>query len=273
MTTGRMISSDIFEDDFVGGLSFFERLVWIGAFGAVADDQGRLLDSPVLIRSKVFLYDASVTDDKVDAVLVKLATAGKISRYQAAGKRLIQIVHWWKYQKPSWASPSKFPAPPHWQDRIKYHTTGNKIVTAGWDYVGGYVAGYVPKQGSGIEEVEGEGEGEVEGGGFNPCPDLQALGVLTGVTGMLAFPGTQEEQATAISKIRTCMIGRNVDQTVEFLKPFYNAWRERKYSKVNLAWLDWALAGEIPEYKPKDNGKPKTITKSDAYGNPIEVPA
>jgi hypothetical protein len=261
MASRRMISSDIFEDDFVGSLSFFERLVWIGVFGAVADDQGRLLDSPVLIRSKVFLYDANVSDDKVDEALVKMAMAGKITRYQADGKRLLQITSWWIYQTPAWASPSKFPPPEGWMDRVKYHVSGNKIVVLNWDKPGGYPdklpSGLHSGLGSGIEDGEGDGNGngEVgsEGAGLTNCDDLQALGVLSGVTGMLEYPGTLEQKQTARDKIRACMTGRNVAQTVEYLMPFYLEWRERKYFKTNLAWLDWGIAGEIP---PAQSGPP-----------------
>ena len=144
MASSRLIQHDLFEDDFVGSLTFFERLLWIGLFGAVADDQGRFMDSTALIRAKVFLYDANVTDDKAEKVLVKLTKAGKIVRYSADEKRLCQIVNWWKHQRPSWASASKYPAPEGWQDRIKAHVKGKNdkggrnISIVGWDRPGGY---------------------------------------------------------------------------------------------------------------------------------------
>lgn len=168
MASSRLIHGDLFEDDFVGGLNFFERLLWIGLFGAVADDQGRFLDHPALIRVKVFLYDANVTDDKVEQALVKMATAGKIIRYSASGKRLCQIANWWKYQRPSWASESKYPALEGWQDRVKMHVQGGGVVQSGWDTPGGYIPSGLPSgqgngQGRRINEVKGEvkGEGEV----------------------------------------------------------------------------------------------------------------
>jgi hypothetical protein len=128
-----MISADIFEDEFIGSLNYFERLLWIGLFSAVADDQGRMLDSSPLIRSRIFLYDNDVVDSQVESALRKIADGGKITRYIANNKRLIQIVKWWEYQTPAWASPSKHPAPKGWQDRAKYHAAGNKIVVLDWD--------------------------------------------------------------------------------------------------------------------------------------------
>lgn len=142
MANRRMISGDVFEDDFFGTLNFLERLLWIGLITSVADDQGRMMDNTVQIKAKVFLFDR-VHDSQVETALAKCDAAGKIARYLGSGKLLIQIINWWKYQTPAWASPSKYPAPDGWIDRIKYHATGNKILTSKWDSPGGYIPSYV----------------------------------------------------------------------------------------------------------------------------------
>jgi DnaD/phage-associated family protein len=139
MACKRVIKSDLFEDDFVGSLSFFERLLWIGLFAQVADDQGRFWDNPLLIRAEIFPYDQNLTDDKVDQALDKFAKAGKVERYEADGKGICQLLNWWKHQRPSWASPSDFPALTGWVDREKYHV-GKNVVTNNWDCSGGYCA-------------------------------------------------------------------------------------------------------------------------------------
>ena len=167
----RLIDCDLFEDDFVGGLSFFERLVWIGIFAATADDQGRFMDAPALVRARVFLYDQNITDAMVDKALDKIAKAGRIIRYGVSGKRLCQIVNWWKVQKPSWAGESKYPAPDGWIDRVKMHVTGGTIkVGSGWNTPGGFTSllpGGQPSPlpsgvASGIKEVKGEVKGDVK---------------------------------------------------------------------------------------------------------------
>jgi hypothetical protein len=165
MANRRMTSSELFEDDFIGSLDFFQRYMWIGLFVACADDQGRFADSHAIIRAKVFPYDRDVTDDIVEAALCKFFDAGKIARYVVNGKQLIQIVKWWSYQSPSWASPSKYPAPDGWTDRYKYHTTGNKISVENWNTPGGYTmlhSGQGSKlhsgQGSAIDKSESESE-------------------------------------------------------------------------------------------------------------------
>lgn len=138
MANRRMISADLFEDDFIGSLDFFSRIAWIGLIVACADDQGRFLDNPAIIRSKVFALDNDVKDKKVESTISELSAAGKILRYKSNNKRLIQIVNWWKYQSPSWASPSKFPAPDGWTDRAKYHKQDNKVESINWSEEGGF---------------------------------------------------------------------------------------------------------------------------------------
>lgn len=140
MANRRMVDAGLFEDDFIGTLDFFGRVLWIGLFAAVADDQGRCLDNAAIIRAKVFPFD-TVTDDQVEAVLVRLADGQKITRYTVGHKRLLQINHWWTYQNPSWASESRFAAPEGWSDRVKCHVPGNKVLTLNWDGSGGFAGG------------------------------------------------------------------------------------------------------------------------------------
>ncbi len=118
MAIRRMILSNIWDDEFVGNLSFFERLLWIGLFSRCADDQGRLLDNALVIRAQVFPYDNVAADD-IEQALARFADAGKITRYAVNGRRLIQLVRWWTNQKPQWAYESKFPGPPGWTDHVR----------------------------------------------------------------------------------------------------------------------------------------------------------
>jgi hypothetical protein len=185
MPNRRMITGNLFEDPFIGQLSSIERLLWIGLITAVADDQGRMLDHADLLRAKIFPFDlAEVSAAQVENGLVKLAQAKRITRYAAAdGTHLIQIIKWWRHQTPAWAAPSLYPAPAEWQDRVKFHAGGGKVVMFEWDGCGGYVAGYVGRYVSAnaadyVPEVhipindvndkdkvklEGDGEGEVSG--------------------------------------------------------------------------------------------------------------
>jgi hypothetical protein len=174
----RMVSSDIFEDDFFISLTMFERMVWIGLVVRCADDQGRLQDRSVLIKSQVFPADM-VSPGEIDLALEKFREAGKIERYKSGDKSLVQILNWWKYQTPQWAMKSKYPAPAGWVDREKYHGVGGKVCNLNWDNKGGYqVATNPPSKRSsnppsnippsgindvkGNDEVKGEDEGDDE---------------------------------------------------------------------------------------------------------------
>lgn len=137
MANRRMLNSDLFSDDVFMELDDVTRLVWIGLIVMSADDQGRLQDNELLIKSQIFPMD-NKTSAKIKNSLDTLEHHDMIYRYQKGDKNLIQIVNWWKHQSPSWASASAYPAPDNWVDREKYHSVGNKVVTTNWDTLGGF---------------------------------------------------------------------------------------------------------------------------------------
>lgn len=136
MASKRMLQSALFDNDFFGSLDFFERLLWIGLFGVVADDQGRFWKNPVKIRSAIFPYD-EIKDTDIGIAIGRLIQAGKVSQYKVGNKAICQLIGWWKHQKPSWASPSKYAPPDGWVDRLKYHQ-GSTVVMENWKEDGGY---------------------------------------------------------------------------------------------------------------------------------------
>lgn len=124
MANKRIIASNIFEDDFFGQLTMLQRLLWIGLFSACADDQGRMIDNPTVIRSKVFPYDDIPVAD-IDAALNLFAAENRVIRYtDERGKGYVQLTNWWKNQDPQWAMPSKYPAPEGWKDRVRSYIKG-----------------------------------------------------------------------------------------------------------------------------------------------------
>lgn len=140
----RNISSDIFLDEVVAK-DHVTLIVWIGLIVSIADDQGRMIDNPAFIRALLFPYSPKITQKHIDNVLTYLHQKHKIVRYHAGtngnGRKLIQIITWWKYQKKSsWASASQYPAPERWIDRVRMHVKGNQIHEMNWDKEGGYLA-------------------------------------------------------------------------------------------------------------------------------------
>lgn len=192
MANRRMISAGIFEDEFTGQLNYFERLLWIGLFASIADDQGRMYDSTALIRARVFLYD-DVKDEQVEEALNKLASANKIIRYEKEGKGIIQIVKWWIYQTPSWASASKYPPPDNWTDRTKYHAKGNKIISKDWDKEGGIHSRLHSIESTGIDSAINDVKGDVKG---DVDDESSAQSFYSKFQGTVKFPlmGTKDTQ-------------------------------------------------------------------------------
>ncbi len=124
MANKRIISSGIFEDEFFGQLGMMQRLLWIGLFTRCADDQGRTIDNPIVIRSQVFPFD-DIPASEIDKALALFAVEGKLIRYKdERGRGYLQLVKWWENQAPQWAMPSKYPAPEGWKDRVRSYIKG-----------------------------------------------------------------------------------------------------------------------------------------------------
>ncbi|MCK9597668.1 MAG: hypothetical protein M0R06_01430 [Sphaerochaeta sp.] len=130
MAKARLIASSIFEDEWYGVLPFFEQQLWVGLFARCADDQGRLLDNPILIRAAVFPYKDILIKD-IEGAIAQFAAAGRITRYIKDNKMIIQINNWWEHQHPQWASKSKWFAPDGWTDRIRTREN-NHYVEENW---------------------------------------------------------------------------------------------------------------------------------------------
>jgi len=104
----RMIKPSFFLNEDLATLPYEARLLFIGLW-CVADREGRLEDRPRRLKAELFPYD----DVDLDPLLEQLAELGFIVRYEAQGKRYIQIANFTKHQRlhPNEA-PSDIPPPP-----------------------------------------------------------------------------------------------------------------------------------------------------------------
>ena len=106
MARARNIKPGFFSNDDLVELPFEARLLFIGLW-TVADRAGRLLDRPKKIRMDIFPADSV----DVEACLAGLAHLGFLHRYEADGKKIIQITNWEKHQNPHVKeAPSTLPA-------------------------------------------------------------------------------------------------------------------------------------------------------------------
>jgi hypothetical protein len=103
----RSIKPEFFLDEELAALSPLHRILFAGLFGQ-ADREGRLEDRPDRIKAQVLPYDRCC----VDQMLTKLHSAKFITRYEAGGKRYIEIRTFKKHQHPHVKEPiSTIPAP------------------------------------------------------------------------------------------------------------------------------------------------------------------
>jgi hypothetical protein len=163
---GRMIQSEMWEDEFFTSMPIFDRLLWVGLITSCADDQGRLQDSAAMVRSKVFPVD-DISIKQVSDGLDRFYISGKIARYIADQHKCIQIINWWKHQKPQWAGKSIYPPCEQWIDRLRYHAAKNEIITINWDKTGGFPIGYI------ADYIDGKVKNDVNGDvkGDDDCND------------------------------------------------------------------------------------------------------
>ena len=97
--------------DTAGTLSRDCRLHFAGLW-TYADDHGRGVDEPRLIKAAVWPLDDDIQRDEIEALQDELRRAGRIIRYvdNATGRRYFQVVNWHDHQKPNRPQDSSHPA-------------------------------------------------------------------------------------------------------------------------------------------------------------------
>lgn len=107
MSRARNIKPGFFKNELLVELPFEFRLLFVGLW-TMADRDGRLEDRPTKIRMELFPADGV----DVNAGLQALHDSGFLQRYEADGKRLIQVLAWDKHQNPHMKeAKSTLPAP------------------------------------------------------------------------------------------------------------------------------------------------------------------
>lgn len=94
----------------VASLPPMVRLQFVGLWN-YADDEGRGVDEPRLIKAALFPLDDDYTADDVEVGMACLAAQLLIARYGYGGLRYFSIVGWPEHQSISKPRPSRFPEP------------------------------------------------------------------------------------------------------------------------------------------------------------------
>lgn len=109
MARKRMIDPSFWIDEKLGMLDVISRLLFMGLISN-ADDDGRLVGHPSLIKSIIFPYDQDITVVDIITKLQELAKLNMIILYKNNNQSYIQVTHFKKYQTINKPTPSKYPS-------------------------------------------------------------------------------------------------------------------------------------------------------------------
>lgn len=108
MARKRMIDPSFWIDEKLGMLDITTRLLFMGLISN-ADDEGRLVGHPALIKSIIFPYD-DITIEDINNKLKSLANWKMIILYKNNNQSYIQVTNFKKYQTINKPTPSKYPS-------------------------------------------------------------------------------------------------------------------------------------------------------------------
>jgi hypothetical protein len=212
----------------------FTRVVWM-LLTLILDSEGRGIDNPCWIKSKMFPLRYDVTDEQISNAFAWLAEREMIQRYSVNGRRYFCIPTFKDYQSGTQKeAKSLFPSPP----RLLQTNSGE-----------------TPEQ---VRVAESESESESESNHYINVSSL-IMPMIARVSGMASIP-PKEMQRT--EQLISMVQSYGLQETENVLKNCCDRWRKtpRKngsgfYSVTNMGWVDWAqdeLVGKPPEKKFED---------------------
>ena len=107
----RYLKPDFFKDSKLSKIGPFARLFFQGLW-CQADREGQLEDDPEKLNFEIIPYDFHAGKVNAEILLRELHSSGFILRYEAAGKRYIQIKNFMKHQKPHHTEKHSLISPP-----------------------------------------------------------------------------------------------------------------------------------------------------------------
>lgn len=116
----RTIKPGFFTSLTIAALPLSARITFIGLW-TYADDEGRGIDDPRLVKAEVWPLDDGMSVKKVDRDLSRLADAGLIIRYCTEDRPYLQVTNWGEHQRINRPTPSKHPLPTM-EDTVRSHT-------------------------------------------------------------------------------------------------------------------------------------------------------
>ena len=141
----RSVKPEFFGSEPVGNCSPTSRLLFI-ALWCMADDDGRAVDNPKIIRAFAFPLDDDMLSTDVDRMLAELHAARLIVRYEYEGRKYLAVRNFREHQHPKKRLASKLPSP---EMGVEFPTSSPPVPHQ--------CPTGTPCSGSGSGRVEGEG--------------------------------------------------------------------------------------------------------------------
>lgn len=107
----RSVKPEFFGSEPVGNCSPTSRLLFV-ALWCLADDDGRAVDNPKIIRAFAFPLDDNIRSTDVEVMLTELHAARLIMRYEFEGRKYLCVSNFGEHQHPKKKLASKLPPPP-----------------------------------------------------------------------------------------------------------------------------------------------------------------
>jgi hypothetical protein len=221
-------------DDFNAMPNDFTRVVWMMLM-LIVDSEGRGIGNYSWIKSKMFPMREDVTNDQIKESFEWLANKEMIIFYDIENRRYFYIPTFKDYQTgTAKEGKSYLPAPP-------ITTNTNSVVTP--ELV----------QSSSNDTVLYCIESElhcIEEETISKIPtERNVERIFTEVTGMVSIPNN-ERRGGYVEAIMQMLQSYGRDETYKRMKSAWDTWVDKvgkngkSYSKTNLAWIDFAIAGE-----------------------------
>lgn len=237
MAQGRMIVNAITADRRINSLSDDTSklaFTWLITF---ADCEGRTYGDPAVVRSMLFPRRQDVTIERMEDYIREWALLGLIVWYESDGDTWISFPKFEKNQpglRKDREAPSRIPVPPELtEDQLRS------------------LSGATPEQlPVKLKEVKVK---EVKDA-TSPLTPITDEMIYRGVTNHPSVPGGADagNLLEIIHKIKLAN-DNDPNKTLEYLRPFWKAFKKRYPGSTNAFWLtDWAVTGVIPQ--PKKNG-------------------
>jgi hypothetical protein len=126
----RTIKPEFWSSLTVASLEPIEALTFIGLWN-MADDEGRFIFDPRLVKAAVHPLRDEVTTTDVMAILSRLEACGLIVMYGAGERTIAAITGWAEHQRPNRPKPSRLPPPPGTM-RDHGSRSDDAVTTHGW---------------------------------------------------------------------------------------------------------------------------------------------